>query len=375
MSKYLFIMANEGHRWGGSEHLWSAAAERLARRGNEVRVSAKDWGERVPEVEALRAAGCQIFYRKSPPPFLVRASRRVLGMAEYRFDHVREAGRGVDLAVISQGSNDDGLLLIEAARSRKLKYAIVSHSAVVYWWPSDDLAERMARVYDAASAAYFVSQSNIELSRRQFGSKLSNAKVVRNPFNVNYNASVPWPTKAAGELALAFVGRLDIISKGHDLLLQALARPKWRDRNLNVTFFGDGPHERALRRMAEELKLANVSFAGQVKDIEKIWSEHHALILASRFEGMPLVIVEAMLCARPCVVTNVGGNADLVRDGVNGFLAPAATVDFVDEAMNRTWENRHRLKEMGEIAARDVRSWVSKDPGEDFANELESLIQ
>ncbi|HEY2820237.1 MAG TPA: glycosyltransferase family 4 protein [Candidatus Acidoferrum sp.] len=375
MRKYLFIMANEGHPWGGSEHLWSAAAERLARRGNEVRVSAKDWGERVPEVEELRSVGCQIFYRKSPPPFLVRASRKVLRMAEYRFDHVADAGRGVDLAVISQGSNDDGLLLIEAARAKGLKYAILSHSAVVYWWPSDELADRLAKVYDAAGAAYFVSQSNIELSRRQFGSKLSHAKVVRNPFNVNYNARVPWPTKPAGELSLAFVGRLDIISKGHDLLLQALARPRWRERDLHVSFVGEGPHERALRRMADELKLTNVSFAGQVKNIEKIWSEHHALVLASRFEGMPLVVVEAMLCARPCVVTNVGGNADLVRDAVNGFVARAATVDFVDEAMNRAWENRHRLQEMGDVAVKDVRNWVSKDPGEDFANELERLLQ
>jgi glycosyltransferase involved in cell wall biosynthesis len=375
MRKYLFIMANEGHRWGGSEHLWSAAAERLARRGNEVRVSAKDWGERVPEVEALRAAGCQIFYRKSPPPFLTRASRKVLRRAEYRFDHVAQVGRGVDLAIISQGSNDDGLLLIEAARAKGLKYAILSHSAVVYWWPSDDLADRLARAYDHASASYFVSQANIELSRRQFGTPLSNAKVVRNPFNVRYDASVTWPTNPSGELALAFVGRLDIISKGHDLLLQALARQKWRDRDLHISFFGDGPHVQALRRIVEELKIANIRFAGQTKDIEKVWSEHHALVLASRFEGLPLVIVEAMLCARPCVVTNVGGNAELVRDDVNGFLAPAATVDFVDEAMNRAWENRHRLREMGDTAAKDVRNWVSKDPGDEFASALESLVQ
>jgi glycosyltransferase involved in cell wall biosynthesis len=375
MHKYLFIMANEGHRWGGSEYLWSAAAERLARRGNEVRVSAKDWGEHVPEVEALRGAGCQIFYRKSPAPFLIRASRKALRMADYRFDHVADAGRGVDLVVISQGTNDDGLLLIEAAQSGGLKYAILSHSAVVYWWPSDETADRLAAVYDAATAAYFVSQANVDLSRRQFGSQLRNAKVVRNPFNVSYNASVPWPVNPAGELALAFIGRLDIISKGHDLLLQVLARPRWRERGLSVSFVGDGPHERALRRMADELRLANIRFAGPVKNIEKVWSEHHALVLASRFEGMPLVVVEAMLCARPCIVTNVGGNAELVRDGINGFLAPAATADFVDEAMNRAWESRHRLKEMGDTAARDVRSWVSKDPGEDFATELELLIQ
>jgi glycosyltransferase involved in cell wall biosynthesis len=88
---------------------------------------------------------------------------------------------------------------------------------------------------------------------------------------------------------------------------------------------------------------------------------------------MPLVLVEAMLCGRPGIVTDVGGNRELVRDGTNGFLAKAATVPFLDEALNRAWESRKRLKEIGCAAAIDVRRWVSPDPAEDFANELAAL--
>lgn len=82
-----------------------------------------------------------------------------------------------------------------------------------------------------------------------------------------------------------------------------------------------------------------------------------------------------MLCGRPCVATNVGGNPELIRDGVNGFLAEAPTVDLLDETMNRAWENRHRLKEMGQAAARDVRRWVSPDPTGDFVRELDALAE
>jgi glycosyltransferase involved in cell wall biosynthesis len=90
---------------------------------------------------------------------------------------------------------------------------------------------------------------------------------------------------------------------------------------------------------------------------------------------MPLTLVEAMLCARASIVTDVGGNRELVRDGVNGFLAKAPTVELLDEAMNRAWENRHCLKQIGVRAASDVRQWVCSDPGEGFARELTALVK
>ena len=127
--------------------------------------------------------------------------------------------------------------------------------------------------------------------------------------------------------------------------------------------------------MVEQSKLTNVDFRGYSNDIDAIWAEHHALVLPSRFEGMPLVVVEAMLCGRPCIATDVGGNRELIRDGVNGFLAKAPTVELLDEAMNRAWECRDRLQGMGNQAAADVRQFVSRDPSEDFARELETLVE
>ena len=57
-----------------------------------------------------------------------------------------------------------------------------------------------------------------------------------------------------------------------------------------------------------------------------------------------------------------------------GILAKAPTVELLDEAVGRAWEGRDRLREMGERAASDVPKWVSIDPAEEFAKELESLL-
>jgi glycosyltransferase involved in cell wall biosynthesis len=376
MKKYLFIMKQEMLPWGGSEPLWASAAEYLARQGHDVCVSAKDWGRPVPQIERLRSVGCRIVLRPDRyevPPFIRRQIRKIFA-PRFCETHVRRFGGDSDLVVVSQGDNADGLDWLEAARAAGRKYAVISQAAVVYWWPEDATAERLRGAYENATAAYFVSQDNLEITRRQLGSPLRNARVVRQAFSVRYDARPPWPPARDGELAFACVARLDTRHKGQDLLFDVLALPRWRERNVRLSLFGKGPNEKGLRRIVELLGLANVEFCGETGDIEAVWARHHALVLASRFEGMSLAVIEAMLCGRPCITTDVGGNRELIVDNANGFMAKAPTVELFDEALNRAWENRHRLHEIGETAARDVREWIPKNPGGDLARQLSALV-
>jgi glycosyltransferase involved in cell wall biosynthesis len=373
MRKIVFIAANEYVPWGGSELCWSAVAEKLARRRVEVYVSVKDWGAPVKQIEHLRSVGCHIVHRR-PASLADRLSRRLFPRKAYADEHVRRLGKYADLIVISLGSNVDGVPWMKASESNGYKYAVIVQSAAEQWWPSDDFAEALAHYYENSSAAFFVSEANLALCRRQFVTPLRNAKVIRNPYNVRYDAELPWPENAAEGLTLACVGRLDPMQKGQDLLLELLDLSHWRARKLRVTLVGSGANERMLRLMADKLKLTSIDFSGFVNDIGQLWSAHHALVLPSRYEGMPLALVEAMLCGRTCIVTDVGGNRELVRDGINGFLAKAPTVELLDEAMTRAWDNRDRLMEMGRVAATDVRKWVSRDPTEEFIRELTALV-
>ena len=286
---------------------------------------------------------------------------------------MKKIGAAADLIVVSQGGNCEGLEWAEAAQANSYRYAIIAQAAVEAWWPDDEFTERLAAAYEAACCPFFVSEANLILTRQQFVAPLRHARVIRNPFNVRYDACPSWPSSSSDELRLACVGRLDAAAKGQDILFQVMDLPHWRSRRIHVTLVGSGRNERGLRRWADTLKLPNVTFEGFSENIEQVWSSHHALILPSRWEGMPLVLVEAMLCGRPAIVTDVAGARELVRDGINGFLAKAPTVELLGEAMNRAWENRRRLKEMGEQAAIDVRKFVSPDPTEDFVRELIAL--
>jgi glycosyltransferase involved in cell wall biosynthesis len=140
-----------------------------------------------------------------------------------------------------------------------------------------------------------------------------------------------------------------------------------------VTFYGSGQHGAGLAGMAALHELENVRFGGFTHDIEAIWESHHALLLPSRAEGLPLVLVEAMLSGRVAIVTDVAGNGEVVEDDVNGFLASAPTEDALDEAMERAWQRRGEWRKIGERAAADIRMLVPPDPAATLAAQLVQL--
>jgi glycosyltransferase involved in cell wall biosynthesis len=86
-------------------------------------------------------------------------------------------------------------------------------------------------------------------------------------------------------------------------------------------------------------------------------------------------MVEAMLCARPIVATDVAGHSEIVKDGVSGFLADAPTVCSVAGALERLWEHRHDLKAMGEAAAKEIRKSVPADPAHVFSQKIQSILK
>jgi glycosyltransferase involved in cell wall biosynthesis len=115
---------------------------------------------------------------------------------------------------------------------------------------------------------------------------------------------------------------------------------------------------------------ARVEFAGFVENIEDVWAAHHVLTLPSRYEGLPIATVEAMLCGRPVIVTDVGGHSEVIEDGATGFLAKAATVDAFRNALEEAWQRRFDLRRMGELAAMRSRQLIPEDPIKVFSERI-----
>jgi glycosyltransferase involved in cell wall biosynthesis len=368
--------------WGGSEELWSRAASFLAETGHLVSVFKTVIDEMHPGIRRLKSLSCPVRDLER-----VRLPQRLLNLllpARYQLTPARKHVlflapylklRRPDLVIISQGDNYDGLHFGHLCRKLKQPYILICQKATDHFWPPDKSRRYMREVFESAVQCFFVSNHNRSLTEDQIGTQLSNASVVRNPFLVPRDKPLSWPGNEDKEWRLACVARLYLLDKGQDILLRVLAQEKWKKRNLFVSFVGHGINREGLIELAKRLEVSNVSFPGYTKDVHGIWKEHHALIMPSRCEGLPLALVEAMLCGRTAIVTNVGGNSEVVEDGVTGFLAPAASEADVDEALERAWERRKEWREMGQLAAKRVRELVPAEPAADFADYLVDAVE
>jgi glycosyltransferase involved in cell wall biosynthesis len=374
------ISGMSGYPWGGSEILWSEAAKRLMAHGQDVFVSVPRWPETPEPVAALREAGAEVDERQWQAAALserirARILRRQMAHPAWQPCWQKIVDFRPDLVCISHGAALCGIEWMLRCREAGLPYVSVAQANCEQWWADDDRLTEITVAYEGATKAYFVSKANMALFERQLGMALPNAEVVWNPFNVAWDAQPAW-CGDSNVFKLACVARLEPAAKGHDLLFQVLSLRKWRDRPILVSLFGEGPFKVGLQRLAEMDGLAGrVSFCGHVADIEEVWRTHHALVLPSRFEGLPLSLIEAMLCGRPAIVTDVAGNREPLEDNVTGFVAEAPTLRHLDDAMERAWQRRHEWQAIGTAAAASIRSQIPQDPAQVFADKLLSLCE
>lgn len=357
MARFLMISALEAAPWGAAEELWQQTALVLGRRGHDVAVSVKRWDPVPPGVAALGAAGLRVRPRGE-------ASAGPAAPDELMEDR---------LVLINQPDVFSGLPWMTRCRAAGRRYAVLTHYGALHEWPDDRIVFDLRDGYRDAARCFFVAQATAELVERQTAQRLRHRQVVRAPYKVARTARPPWPP--GDGLRLACVARLDLEDKGQDTLLHLLASARWRARPVSLSLYGEGPHARLLAAMIEHLRLGSVTLRGYAESVEAIWAEHHALVLPSRAEGLPAVIVEAMLCGRPCLVSDVAGNAELLRDGITGFIATSPSDRDVDEALDRLWQARPHLRAMGEAAAGAARRLVPDNPAELFADALEALAR
>jgi len=147
-------------------------------------------------------------------------------------------------------------------------------------------------------------------------------------------------------------GRLESV-KDYPTLLRAFARAPLTARLLVL---GIGPLEAELAALAAQLGLEQrVRFLGFEPNVERYMQAADGFVLSSRYEGLPMVLLEAGACGVPAVATDVPGTREVLIDGANGLLAKASDPYSMGEAMTRLMRMQPEERfAMGERARRRV---------------------
>jgi len=129
--------------------------------------------------------------------------------------------------------------------------------------------------------------------------------------------------------------------KGFDVLLNAFSQVVPRHREWRLVIWGEGPLRSELESQASQLGIADhITFPGVTREPFARLAEANLFVLSSLVEGFPNVLTEAMSVGLPVIATDVGAVPEIVRDGIDGVLAPPGQEEALAVAMDRLMGNR-----------------------------------
>jgi L-malate glycosyltransferase len=159
----------------------------------------------------------------------------------------------------------------------------------------------------------------------------------------------------AGRRFITTIARFHPV-KDHATLIRAFAKIAQRFPEVDLLLAGEGPLKHDLESLTATLKVSDrVRFLGVRRDVPSLLDASAIFALTSVSEGASLTVLEAMAAAKPIVLTNVGGNPELVRQNVDGLLAPRGDVDGIAEAFARILADSQLAATLGASAAARVR--------------------
>ncbi len=300
---------------GGAERVVALLARHLCRSGHTVGVvSMYDSFQTWIEAE-LRADGVPLFFLGKRPGLDLRMVARIRRtLARFRPDVVHTHMYALQYALPALASRRyrvvhtlHNLAEREAHRPGRLLQHVAFRMGVVPVAIGAAVAESMRRVYRLSPRNTILNGIPVSEYAPPAGAR------------DQLRASLDVPADAPTFIS---VGRLEP-QKNTGVLIRAFASVPLRSTAAHLLLAGDGPLRGELERQARDLGvLHRVRFLGVRTDVPSLLAAADVFVLASRYEGNPLTIMEAMAAGKPVIATAVGCVPELVVEGAGVLVAP-----------------------------------------------------
>lgn len=359
MSRDIFIVGNSVDELGGVSSWAHRMAGLLTDRGHRVQligitpaVVHRDFGDDLPY-------GMTTLYAEHPPQAWAPRmpwqrldlgarrgqARRTAGVrraAERMSAMFRAAGPGAVVIVTQVWAME----WVSQADLKGLQVIGMSHESFETCKASSRFGRVKRHYADADRLVVLTGEDSDAWIREGMNSTCG----IPNPLPFDVLDEVPPATRT-----VVSIGRL-AQEKGYDLLLESWAQAVDRRSGWRLRIFGLGEEEAALRAQCTELGLdASVEFAGRTDDVPGALAGAAVFALSSRGEGFPISLMEAMACGVPCVAFDCApGVREIVRDGVDGLLAPTGNTVALARQLGRLMDDQELREAMGERARQAI---------------------
>ena len=216
------------------------------------------------------------------------------------------------------------------------------------------LITNLIRTYEATTGRFIVRRSDhvVAVSRavaehaRHMAGGSTPVTVI--PNGVDTALFYPRPGRCCKGQAVLFVGRL-VANKGPETLIRAAPRVLAHHPQAQFLLAGDGPLKVRLQELAHQLGVGDaVHFLGIRHDVPDLMRQAALFVRPSSLEGMPLTVLEAMASSLPVAATPVAGTAEIIQDGVNGYLVPVGDSAALADAVIKLLDDPSLAREMGQ---------------------------
>ena len=194
---------------------------------------------------------------------------------------------------------------------------------------SKKIGQRILKILFKLNIAVPVGISDTITSQIKDHYKVKNVETIYNPVNILkfYNVK----KVKSSNFTFINVGRMTE-QKNQKLLIKTFSNLLIKYPFCRLIICGDGALKEELKSLAKDKGIMDkINFTGNVSNIEDYYSASHVFILSSIYEGLPMTALEAMSSSLPLILTDVGGNKDLIKE--NGFLINSNSEEELYKAM------------------------------------------
>jgi len=221
-----------------------------------------------------------------------------------------------------------------------------------------------------------ISHNDKEMLKKYFGIKEEKIKVIYN--GIDLNKFVPYrktPERSSDNIIkLINIGRMTY-QKAQEILLESVDKLKNEFKGFHLTLIGDGEDKHILEKIIEQKSLKKyVKIENYRSDLMDYLSNFDVLVMSSRYEGVPYVMLESMAIGLPVIMTEVGGISNVIENGVSGLIVKEGSTEGLKEAILSLAKNDNLYYKLQKNAFEVLKKYSLKNMIDDYRDLYESIL-